>query len=235
MARDPTTQEIVPILKRDPVSVRYCAEIMTMEVSKYITVRKLKELAALHFNVNPFDHYLVNSIGGKMLYMLVDTEPFSQYLLFASFHLEQTTSETPILQTLSNSLFWEPSPMLVVDSSIPGIASSIFSCYLVSLLLCLIRSTNFKNEMRVAARKTHRRLSVTFRDMVNSKEIFDPQQFKQVVVENSTEFMKECPLNAHEIFTVFLSQVQAEINPNQTIHAACGTEAQLINEQSYFG
>jgi hypothetical protein len=164
MARDPTMQALVPILKRDKVSIRYCDEIITMEVSKYMTARKLKEFAALYFKVNPDEFYLVDIVNGKVLYTLVDTKPLSRYFLLPSLPLELSASKTPSLPSLLNSFFSEPSSMPVIDSSIPTIASPTFSCYLVSLLHCLIRSTNFKVEMAVAARQTQGRLSITFRD-----------------------------------------------------------------------
>jgi hypothetical protein len=51
-----------------------------------------------------------------------------------------------------------------------------------------------------------------------------------MVAEKSMEFLKECPHDAHDFFTIFLAQMQAELNPNQTIRAVYGTEAKPINE-----
>jgi uncharacterized UBP type Zn finger protein len=71
--------------------------------------------------------------------------------------------------------------------------------------------------------------------MMNSKETIDPQRLRLVVARKSKEFMSESPHDAHEFFTVFLSHVQAETDPNRPISAAYATEEEPIYVQSYFG
>jgi hypothetical protein len=211
VVQDPATGGLFPVLDKYNVQVHFGGRTVCCEVANLTRVSELKVFAAGHFGVHATGMQLIDTTG---LFALADSDLLSAYVRLPSVPLELTSGDVARLAPRT-SLSWEPVVGAVDDNSVPRIAASGSLCYMASLLQCLLRSSEFVRAISSWDFRKQAAIGRAFRTLVQTaaRGSVDLQCLNFAVGSKARHFARGGQHDAHDFFTVLLSQIQAEISP----------------------